>query len=113
MEYNNIDMKTELNQLIQELRHKFEILYSDRLVKLILFGSQARGNSLDDSDIDVLVILKGEVSPGKEIARTSELRSELSLKYNTVISCIYISEDRYKHEESPLLLNVHREGIPV
>lgn len=40
--------------------------YGDRLSNLILFGSQARHESTADSDIDILLILKGEISPGDE-----------------------------------------------
>lgn len=60
-----------------------------------------------------MIVLKGEVIPGKEIARTGEMTSELSLKYDVVISCTFISAERYGTEKSPLLMNVHREGVMV
>ena len=102
-----------LNSLLKEFRQMLEEIYGNRLVKLVLFGSQARKDAEVDSDIDILVILKGPISPGKEIARISSIKAELSLKYNTVISCVFISEERYLHEQSPLLLNIHREGVLV
>jgi len=37
---------------------------------MVLFGSQARGDAESGSDIDVLGMLKGAVSPCEEIART-------------------------------------------
>ena len=51
--------------------------------------------------MDVLVVLKGDIDPGKEIARTGKLLTALSLQYDTVISCVFISSMRYASEESP------------
>lgn len=97
--------------IVSELRRRLESLYGRRLVRVILFGSQARGNAESESDIDVLVVLHGSVNAGEEIARTGGILTELSLKYDAVISCTFISDDRYLTENSPLLLNVRREGI--
>ena len=43
------------------------MFYGDRLVQLVLCGSQARGNAEPGSDIEVLVVLWGEVNAGQEI----------------------------------------------
>ncbi|MBF0565447.1 MAG: nucleotidyltransferase domain-containing protein [Nitrospirae bacterium] len=102
-----------LYQIITELRARLNELYGARLVYLVLFGSQARGDAVAGSDIDVLVVLKGTVNPGKEIGRTGGITSSLSLSHNVVISSTFVSEDRYETEKSPLLLNVRREGVPV
>ncbi len=78
-----------------------------------LFGSKARGDAVPASDLDVLVVLKGDVDPGKEIARTGKLVTALSLQFDTVISCVFISSMRYASEENPFLLNVRHEGISI
>lgn len=99
--------------VVQELRQRVNELYGDRLDRIVLFGSQSRGDAVSGSDIDVMVVLKGEVMPRKEIARAGGVTSELSLKYDVVISCTFISAGRYETEKSPLLMNVHREGVLV
>jgi predicted nucleotidyltransferase len=103
----------KIKTIVAELRTSLEALYGDRLVKMILFGSHARGDAEPGSDIDVLVVLEGKVNPGKEIERTSKIRASLCLHYDVVVSCLYISAERYTTEQSPLLLNVRREGIPA
>ena len=65
-------MRETVRSIIKELRHQLEALYGARLVRMVLYGSQARGDAERSSDIDVLVVLQGPVSPGEEIARTSE-----------------------------------------
>jgi len=106
-------MNSEIQDIIVGLRQKLEMIYKERLVSIVLFGSQARGDAVSGSDIDILVVLKGTVNPGQEIARVGETTSMLSLKYDVVISCAFVSSDRYVTERSPFLLNVRREGVNV
>jgi len=102
-----------LQSLLAELRRRFEALYGPRLVRLMLFGSHARGDAEPGSDVDVLVVLEGPVRPGEEIRRTLDSVAELSLENNVVFSCIFVSRERFETELSPLLINVRREGVPV
>jgi uncharacterized protein len=60
-------MDDKLTAIIVELRRQFEFLYGDRLVRMVLFGSQARGDAEPESDIDMLVVLHGPLNPGEEI----------------------------------------------
>ena len=106
-------MNTRIPLILAELRQRLEALYGPRLVKMILYGSQARGDAEPGSDIDVLLVLQGRVLPGKEIARTSDIRLDVSLRHNAVVSCAYVSSNRYQTEQSPFLLNVRREGVLV
>lgn len=102
-----------LEAILSKLRENFETLYGPRLSKLLLFGSTARGDSTAESDIDVLVVLNGHVTAGEEIERTGEIVAGLSLAYNVVISCVFISAKRYAAEQSPFVFNVQRDGIPI
>ena len=106
-------MDDKLTAVITELRGQFEVLYREQLVRMMLFGSQARGDAKPESDIDVLVVLQGPVDPGEEIARTGEVTAQVSLKHDVVIARVLISVDQFSEEQSPLLLNVRREGIQV
>ena len=106
-------LTSELEDILAELRASLEAIYHDRLVHLLLYGSQVRGEAYDESDIDILVVLKGQVNPASEINRTGEIVSNLSLQYNTVISCVFMPEQIFQNEHSPLLLNIQREGLPI
>jgi predicted nucleotidyltransferase len=106
-------MRNQQSAVLSTLRQAFEALYGDRLAEMVLYGSQARGDSTPESDIDVLVALSGPVNPGEEIRRTGRIVADLSLQCNVVISCFFISAERFAQEQSPLLINVRREGVPI
>ncbi len=101
----------QLHTIRHELDEALRILYGNRLVRLVLYGSQAREDAVPGSDIDVLVVLKGPVRSGQEIERTSDIVCALSLKYDVVISRVFKSEEAYQQEQSPLLLNIRKEGV--
>ena len=106
-------MSEKVRSIVKELRHRLEALYGPRLVRLVLYGSQARGDAEPGSDIDVLVVLQGPVAPGEEIARTSDIIASLSLAHGVVLSRAFVSSDRFEREQSPLLMNIRREGVTV
>lgn len=106
-------MNEKLNRILTQLKSEFEMLYGTRLVKMILYGSQARGDAEFGSDIDVLVVLKGPVNPGEEIKRTSDIVTDICLQNTEVISCFYMDEARFQHHNGPLLRNVRKEGITL
>jgi len=102
-----------IENILQELKQGLKQLYQNRLVSIILYGSYARGEAGEDSDIDVVVVLKGNVVPGREIDCMLDIITDLGLKYNTLISIYPVSEDSMQSVKSPLLLNVHAEGISI
>jgi predicted nucleotidyltransferase len=50
---------SDIKQLISEFRKGLEAIYGDRLRGMLLYGSYARGEEEDGSDVDVLVVLDG------------------------------------------------------
>jgi predicted nucleotidyltransferase len=106
-------MTKKLKNILAELRCELEKLYGERLAGVVLFGSQARGDAAPDSDIDVLVVLRGDVRDGEEISRTSKITADLSLANDVVISCVFVSDKQFAIENSPLLLNIRKEGVAL
>lgn len=103
----------DLKPVLEELQTELRALYGDRLVRLVLYGSYARGTATEDSDVDVMVVLHGEVDPVEENWRMGSILADLVLKYGELISAIAVAESRYVSGNTPLLINVHREGLPI
>ena len=102
-----------IKTILTEFKKGIARLYSKRLKEMILYGSWARGNATDDSDIDLMIVLAGDVTPGKEIDRMIDIITDTNLRHDVLISGYPISATNYSTVNSPLLLNVRREGIPA
>lgn len=105
--------RAEIEPVLRELRTALEDLYGERLSKLLLYGSFARGEAWEGSDIDVLVVLRGEVNDWEEIKRMSEATHSIALKHEELIAKLPVSLKEYRSRNSPLLINARREGIEL
>jgi uncharacterized protein len=103
----------QLTQILQSVRQDLDQLYGERLVSLVLFGSQAKQEAHADSDIDILVVLKNDVDSWAENKRTGDGIAKLCLEHSVVISCVFVSETEFRSQQTALLRNVDREGISV
>lgn len=103
----------ELGLILEKAKQSLCDLYQERLQCIVLYGSQARGDSRLDSDIDLLVVLNAPVNPYHEIDRTSHFIAQLCLEFDVVISRHFISVETFQTLDNPFLSNVRREGIAV
>ena len=78
-----------------------------------MYGSYARGDYEDGSDLDVLVVLSDFERAPLEINRTSQLVGSLSLEYLITISPVFMREKDWLLADKPLLRNIRAEGVPV
>jgi uncharacterized protein len=88
--------------IVAELRRRLEALYGGRLDRVVLHGSHARGDADAESDIDVLVVLRGEVRLGEEIRRTSEIVGTLALQHDVALSRTFVPVTQYAIDDRPL-----------
>jgi predicted nucleotidyltransferase len=81
-------------------------------VKVIMYGSQARGDATKESDIDLLVILPAIDNETRTMI--SDIAWEVGFEAGKVISTVTSTEERIKRLDFlPFYQNVKREGIPV
>ena len=102
-----------LDKIIFLVKQWFTEQYQDNLESIILYGSQARDDAKEYSDIDILVVLKKAFNYREEIEKTSHFIADLSLENDTVISRAFISNQRFHEENNPFVLNVRKEGITL
>jgi predicted nucleotidyltransferase len=106
-------MPTSIQKILKELKQGLAKLYGKRLKGLYLYGSYARGDYREGSDLDVLVVLDDFERAPIELNRTDDLVGDLSLEYLITISPLFMRERDWLSADKPVLRNVRVEGLPV
>ncbi len=101
----------QIRSILMPLRDYFQQEYQERFDRMILFGSQARGDATDASDVDVLIVLRDPVNASEELQRTSQFVAKFCLDHNLLIARLFMPRSRFDVENSPLLRKIRREGI--
>jgi len=104
-----------LEQLVERLRQASEDLkraFGSGFAGLVLFGSYARGEAVEGSDVDLLLVLRGL----KGLAVRAEAYSIISRRVGKPLTLVDIDVDELSREDlevTPLLLNILYDGVIV
>ena len=108
-----LNLKENERNALLELKEK--LLQKFPNVEIILYGSKARGDSDEESDIDLLILLDSEVS--RQVReKITEITYDLELKYDVVFGIIVEDRDFWNSplaNAMPLHWNVDKEGILI
>lgn len=88
----------------------------ENLSKIILFGSVARGEANEDSDIDVIVVLREHSSRHSEelVGISSDIMWEMDFDDNAYLQLITMSEEESNGlNYYELMFNVDKEGVII
>jgi predicted nucleotidyltransferase len=98
----------------QQFKKTMQELYGDRLAKIVLYGSYARGDFHEESDIDFLVVLNDEnVERYKEKVKIISKIESLEEQEDIFISALPMPLKRFTNIDSPLLYFISKEGILI
>ena len=108
--------ENKIKKVISAFSESVKSIYGDKLSEIILYGSCARGDYSQDSDIDILVLLN--VAPGEindERSKLFDISDELDLQYDVVLAPVLQSIETYEKymPVSSFYQNVHREGVKI
>jgi predicted nucleotidyltransferase len=105
--------KVLLAQVLHDLTVGLRQFYSQAAPRVFLYGSQARTDAHENSDIDILLLFPDVIQPGAEIRRLSGLLADLNLRYGVLVSIFPATEEQYIHAQGPFWRNIRREGIEI
>lgn len=104
----------QLESLLLELRQQLRQLYVDRLQKVILYGSYARGDYHAGSDVDVMVVLNEEkINTGAEFDKLWDLIWPFFLRFQIWVSIKVVPQKKYDASDLFFYQNVRREGVTL
>jgi hypothetical protein len=109
----DLNVSSAVRSTLEDARQTLQEIYGGRLRRIILFGSQARGDAHTDSDIDLLVVLDGPVDPLTEARRTSDLVIDAAVEHGVSLTIVHLSDKEFDREAHSFLENVRAEGIQI
>src|SRR5688572_19029717 len=107
------DSAFDADAIARAVARDLRVLYGERLRRVLLFGSWARGDAHPESDIDLLVVLDEVEDRWREHERINPALNRYSLDNDTVVSALVVSEHDYESAQRPTLIRVRAEGVPI
>jgi uncharacterized protein len=98
--------------VLRRFRQAVVAAYGDRLDRIVLFGSRARGDARPDSDYDIAVFLCDLPDRMQAMNRLADIGTDLLYESGHVIHAMPYRADSYG-ERSPLMGEIRREGVEL
>jgi predicted nucleotidyltransferase len=101
------------NPIIQRCKETLAEAYGERLKGVILYGSVAREQADESSDIDMLVLLAPPFDYFAELRRIVDILYPIQLESERLISAKPVSVNDYQAGSLSLYRNAARDGVAV
>jgi uncharacterized protein len=105
-------MATIVDPILSRFRATLDEVYGERIERVVLFGSRARGDARPDSDYDVAVFLKDFESFGTEAGRLADVETDILFDTGAVINALPFKAGAYEHRTG-LMAELRRDGLDL
>ena len=107
-------MPNKIDNILKEFILKLSELLGERLKKVILYGSYARGDYNKNSDIDIMILT--DLDDGELIKYRMKIRDlacDIEFENDIIISPVVRNIDKYNNRINiiPFYMNVQKEGV--
>lgn len=107
-------LQESLQRILETASAQVRALFGDRLISAILYGSYARGDFDEESDIDIALLVdcsREEIH--RYFGELASITTDISLDYGKLISFICIPNADYRKwlPTLPFYQNIQREGV--
>jgi predicted nucleotidyltransferase len=105
-------MKIDKTKVLKDLYYLLKLRFADDLKDIVLFGSQVYGHAHNDSDYDILIVLKKKAD-WKVEREISDICYEVDLKYNIITDTHVIGEPEFNtlRGKQPIFVNAMSNGL--
>ena len=109
-------MPNKIDKILNKFISEVSELIGNRLKKVILYGSYARGDYRKNSDIDLMILTDFNDDELVEYrAKIRDLACDLELENDIIISPIVRNIEKYNNRINiiPFYMNVKKEGVVI
>ena len=104
---------TPTDPVLIRLRAALTELYGDRIERVVLFGSRARGDATPDSDYDVALFLEDLTSRRQEIRRIVDIQQAILEQTGADIRALPYPAGSWRDPASPLMYEIRKDGLDL
>lgn len=103
----------EALQIAQRVKGYLLARYGSAIEGVFLYGSHARGEAGDSSDIDLLVVVSESLTPWQVRRDLGDLLLNILLEEGELVSVLVVPESSLEEGSSPFLRQVKGEAVLV
>ena len=108
-----MDASANLDIICERVTDTYFRVYGDAVEAVFLYGSYARGDFSEDSDLDFVAIVKGErLNLQQKLGYVLDDTVKMDLEYDVISSPNVIPTDEFRkyQDELPYYRNILKEG---
>ena len=98
--------------ILRRICTSLRMIYGDRIERLVLFGSRARGDARVDSDYDIAVFLEDLTDRWREFHRLADLRTDILAETGAFLEARPFRAGSYS-DRTPLMHEIRRDGVDL
>ncbi len=102
----------EADPVLLRIRDRLAASYGDRIERVVLYGSRARGEAGPDSDYDVAVFFRDLPDRAAEMWRLADIGTEILYEVGRVVHAVPFQAGDYA-ERTPLMGEIRQDGIEI
>lgn len=107
LSFLNYNEQLILEGIIQKITPMYPMIN-----KIVFYGSKARGDFTEESDIDIIFITDYAL-PRSLKFEIYDAIYEFEVEYDVIISVVFVSKEVFEAKITPFIRQVHREGITL
>lgn len=98
--------------VLVRFRAALEAAYGERIARVVLFGSRARGDARPDSDYDIALFLNDMDSVGREARVLAEIGTDVLMATGAVINALPLPAHALA-DRTGFMLEMRRDGLTI